>query len=159
MAEITVREIMRTDVPTVSPDDSVARVALVLSTADVSGVPVVENGEVIGVVTDSDIVERQASPDLPTYGSIFDAIFSIDVGVDFNDEMRHVLAVSARELMTAPVFNLRHNATLEEAATLMIDRKIGVVPVLGDSEELIGVVTRRDLVRMIAKLENADSGN
>ena len=46
-----------------------------------------------------------------------------------------------------------------KAATLMVDRKIGVVPVLGDSDELIGVVMRSELVRTIAKLENADSAN
>jgi len=61
--------------------------------------------------------------------------------------------------MTSPVYNLRHSATLDEAATLMVDRKIGVVPVLGDGGELIGVVTRSELVRTIAKLENADSTN
>jgi CBS domain-containing protein len=159
VAEITVRDIMRTDVPSVAPDDSVARVALVLSQTDVSGVPVLENGEVVGIVSESDIIERQALPDLPTFATILDATFSIDVGPNYKDELRHVLAVNARELMTAPVYNLRHSATLDEAATLMVDRKIGVVPVLGDDGELIGVVTRSELVRTIAKLENADSTN
>jgi CBS domain-containing protein len=63
------------------------------------------------------------------------------------------LAVTARELMTHPVISILHSATLEQVATLMVDRRINPVPVVDDNHSLIGIVSRRDLVRVIARME------
>lgn len=154
MPDITVRDIMHTRVTKVAPTDTVAKVAQALTRSGLSGVPVVEDGEVIGIVTETDIIQRQADVSMPTYVSFWDRIFVLDVGPDYEEEIRHVLATDARTLMTSPVYNIRDNATLEEAATVMIDRGIGVLPVLDPTNALVGIVTRKDLVKMIAKLEN-----
>lgn len=154
MPDITVRDIMRTRVTKVLPTDTVAKVAQALTHSGLSGVPVVEDGEVIGIITETDIIQRQADVSMPTYVSFWDRIFVLDAGPDYEEEIRHVLATDARSLMTAPVYNIRDNATLEEAATVMIDRGIGTLPVLDPNNALVGIVTRKDLVKMIAKLEN-----
>jgi CBS domain-containing protein len=145
---------MRTDVTKVAPTDTVAKVAQALAQSGVSGVPVIEDGEVIGIITETDLVRRQAEISMPDYVSFWDRIFVLDAGPDYDDDIRHVLATDARSLMTAPVYNIRDNATLEEAATVMIDRDLGTLPVLDHDNTLVGIVTRKDLVKMIAKLEN-----
>ena len=61
----TVSDIMRTDVPTVSPVDSIATVARLIAVSGLPGVPVVENGEIIGIITESDIVFRRPATGLP----------------------------------------------------------------------------------------------
>ncbi|CAN5381224.1 CBS domain-containing protein [soil metagenome] len=157
MPDITVRDIMRTEVITVAPSDAVAKVAQALDSSGLSGVPVVENGEVVGIITETDIIQRQADVSMPTYVSFWDRIFVLDVGPDYEEEIRHVLATDARSLMTHPVYNIRDNATLEEVATVMIDHGIGVLPVLDPANQLVGIVTRKDLVKMIAKLENDET--
>jgi CBS domain-containing protein len=145
---------MHTRVTKVAPEDTVPTVAQALTRSGLSGVPVVEDGEVIGVVTETDIIQRQADVSMPAYVSFWDRIFVVDAGPDYEEEIRHVLATDARSLMTAPVYNIRDSATLEEAATVMIDRSIGILPVLDEQNALVGIVTRKDLVKMIAKLEN-----
>jgi CBS domain-containing protein len=155
--DITVRDIMRTHVTKVAPADPVSKVAQALTRSGISGVPVVEDGEVIGMITETDIIQRQADVSVPTYVSFWDRIFVLDVGPDYEEEIRHVLATDARSLMTHPVYNIRDDATLEEVATVMIDRGIGVLPVLDPANQLVGIVTRKDLVKMIAKLENDET--
>jgi len=153
----SVTDIMRGNPPTVTPDDSIARIAKLLVDHSLPGLPVVENGKLIGIITESDIIVREAAIDIPTPVPFLDAIFMADAGPDFDDEMRRVLAVNARQLMTAPVVSVRSSATLSEVATLMIDRNVNPLPVVDEQLALIGLVSRADLVRVISALENQDS--
>jgi CBS domain-containing protein len=152
-----VTHIMRSNIPQVSPDDSIATTARLLAKHRVPGVPVVENGKIIGIVTESDIIMREADVDVPTPVPFLDAIFMADAGPEFDDELRKVLAVNARQLMTSPVISVRSSATLTEVATVMVDRGVNPVPVLDEALRVIGLVSRADLVRVISELENQES--
>lgn len=152
-----VRDIMRTDFATASPDDSVATVASMLANANLIGVPVIENGTMIGIITESDLIAREADVDAPMPVAFFDAIFAADAGRSFDEEVRRALAVNARQLMSSPVVSIRASATLMHVATLMVDEGFNPVPVLSDDDQLVGLVSRSDLVRVIAALESEDS--
>ena len=154
-AEPTVAGIMRPEVQTVSPDTPVAVVAKLLADNGLPGVPVVENDTLIGIVTEADIIAREADVEVPTPVPFLDAIFMVDAGRDFDEELRRVTAVTARDLMTSPVINIRDSATLTQLATLMIDERVNPVPVVDDELNLVGIVSRADLVRVIARLESA----
>lgn len=158
MPDPIVAEIMRTDVPYVSPEDSVATVARLMAVAGVPGVPVVDNGEIVGIVTEADMIAREADVEVPSPLPFLDAIFLLDAGRDFEKDMRHVLAVTARDLMTSPVINIKQSATIQQLATLIVDEHVNPVPVLDDDFQLVGLVSRADLVRVIAKLESATDG-
>jgi CBS domain-containing protein len=153
MADARVSEIMRTDVPVVSPTDSIATVARLMSVSGLPGIPVVESGEIIGIVTESDIIIREADVEFPTPLPFLDAIFDLDGGRDFDEDMRHVLAVTARDLMTSPVINIKQSATIQQLATVIADQRVNPVPVLDDDLQLVGIVSRADLVRVVARLE------
>jgi CBS domain-containing protein len=155
VAEPTIADIMRTDVPFVGPDDSIATVARLIAGSGLPGVPVIDGDEIVGIVSEIDLIAREADVEVPTPVPFLDAIFMVDAGREFEDEMRHVLAVTARDLMTSPVFNIKQNATLQQLATLMVDQRVNPVPVLDDELQLVGIVSRADIVRVIAKLESA----
>jgi CBS domain-containing protein len=155
----TVREIMQTDVATVSPDDTIATIATLLADGRINGVPVVENERMIGIITDSDIIAREADVDAPTVVPFLDAMLVADAGRSYREEIRRALAVNARQLMSSPVISIRQSATLEQIATLMIDEGVNPVPVLDDADNLVGIVSRGDLVRLIARLESAGGGD
>lgn len=157
MADPTVADIMRTDVPVASPEDSIATVARMIAVSGLAGVPVVEDGEIIGIITESDVIAREADVEIPTPVPFLDAIFTVDWGRDLEEDLRRVLAVTARELMSHPVINIKQNATLQQLATVMIDENVNPLPVLNEQLELVGIVSRADLVRVIAKLETADA--
>lgn len=153
---ITVKQIMRTDTPALHPNDSVGKVARVLVEHRVAGLPVVENDTLIGIVTEADVVSREANVDFPTPVPILGAIFMADAGEDFNDEMRRVLALTAGDLMSAPVISVRDTATLTQVATVMTEQRFYAIPVVNADSKLSGLVTRTDIVRVIARLEGAD---
>lgn len=155
MPEATVRDLMRTDVPVASISDSIATVARLLVESGLPGVPVVEDGDIVGIVTEKDLVAREADVAVPTPLPFLDAIFLLDGGRDFGEDLRHVLAVTAGDLMTSPVFNIRDTATLSQVATLMLDEGVNPIPVVDDTRQLVGIVSRADIVRVIAKLEAA----
>jgi len=158
MPESTVRDIMRAPAPMLAPDDAVAVVAKALADSGLSAAPVVEAGQVIGIVTDKDLIQRTADVSMPSVGACFDAVWVADGGRDFEDDLRHALATTARQLMTHPVVAIRDIATIEETATVMMDRNVSALPVLDAHGALVGLVTRADLVRVIAQIENETAG-
>jgi CBS domain-containing protein len=155
VSDVTVDKIMRRPVPVVSAEDSVGTVARTLIDSQLPGVPVLRNSELVGIVTEADFVTREAEIDFPTIIPFLDAIVELDAGRQFDDEIRKVLAMTAEDLMTHPVYNIRQNATISELATLMIDEGVNPVPVIDDNLHIVGIVCRADLVRFVADLESA----
>lgn len=151
--ELTAVDIMPAGVPAVAPDATIAEVLRVMVKHDVAGVAVVENDEIIGIITESDIVARQADVETPLSVPFFDAIFVLDAGRSYEDDIRKALAINAHQLMTAPVTSIRSVATLDQIATVMMERDVHPLPVVNDQNQYLGIVSRRDMVRVIAELE------
>lgn len=154
MSDTLVSEIMRTPVPRLQRTDSIGRAAKLLSTSGLPGLPVVDDGNVVGIVTESDLIERQADVEAPTPIPFLDAIFLLDAGRKYGDEIRRVLARTAEEVMTHPVYNIRASATMNQLATLMVTDHVNPVPVLDEDNQLVGIIARSDLVKYIAGLES-----
>lgn len=151
--ELTAAEIMPAGVPSVSPEASIADVLRVMVQYDVAGVAVVDDDEIVGIITESDVVARQVEIEAPTPVPFLDAIFMVDAGRSFEEEVRKALAINAGQLMTSPVTSIRGRATLEQVATVMAERDVHPLPVVDADDRYIGIVSRRDLVRVIAELE------
>lgn len=152
--ELTAADIMPAGVPAVSPDSSIAEVLRLMVTHDVAGVAVVENGEIVGIITESDVIARQKDVEEPTSVPFFDAIFVADAGRQYEDEIRRILAINAGQLMTSPVTSVKSAANLEQIATIMLNHDVHPLPVVDEHNSYIGIVSRRDLVRVIAEMEN-----
>ena len=167
--EVSVQTIMRKKVPVVAPDDTVVTVATLMANSDVPGVLVVDDGELLGIITESDIVTRKAEVDVPETVSFFGGYFqagkfklpwnreSHDDASDFDHEIRRVLATTARDLMTSPVINIDKDATVLDLATIMIDHNVNPVPVVTDDNKIVGIVSRKDLVKLIATERDNDT--
>lgn len=150
-----VTKLMRTDFPTVTPDDTIATVARKLAESGLQAIPVMENGTLVGIISEMDLVAREAEVEVPTVVPFLDALIQADAGRRFDDEVRQALATTAGELMTPRVVTIRPDATLTQVATVMVERDINTLPVVDYDDQVIGMVSRSDLVRMIARLENA----
>lgn len=151
--ELTAAEIMTQGVPSIPPTATIAEVLRVIVQHDVAGLAVVENDEIIGIITESDIVARQTDIDAPTPVPFLDAIFMVDAGRQYEEELRRALAINAGQLMTSPVTSIRAEATLDQIATVMTERDVHPLPVVDTANKYVGIVSRRDLVRVIAEME------
>ncbi len=153
---MNVSDIMTREVFSVLPETPVSEVARVLVRYNVSGVPVVDNGRVIGIVTEEDLVMRDAMIDMPHFFGIFESVFYLaEKRHEFDEEMHKVLATQARDLMSNKVLMINQTATVQELATLMIKKEVNPVPVLDNAGNLVGIVSRSDLVRLMVAEDDA----
>lgn len=150
-----VRDIMSSPVVTVTADASIQAVAQLMRDRHISGVPVVDNGgRLIGIVTEVDLIAQHAPARAPSYISLLWATIPLrlDDYTRYKDQVRHILAVNAEQLMTEDPATVSPEATLEQVAELMIQPGHSSLPVL-ENDQLVGIITRTDLVRVIEALE------
>jgi CBS domain-containing protein len=158
-------DVMTTDVETVSPDDDVGEVLGRLAEVPYSGFPVVEDGEVVGIVTEGDLVDLFEVEDrvlwipigLPPF--VDTLTYAVDVSWDDLD-LGLDLAAHAddpiRDVMTTHVETVARDADFDALLALLAseDRDINRVPVLEDGV-LVGIVTRQDLLRGLKRERDA----
>ncbi len=152
-----VQEIMTREVVTVYPDTSVADLARIFREKAISGVPVVDDeGSVVGIVTEVDLIARHARPHFPTYIAFLDSIIYLEGTKRYHESMRHILATTAGELMTTPVETVSPELDVQDLATRMVQRRANPVPVVDDRGSLVGIVSHTDLVGLILRAEVPD---
>ena len=101
--EPRVRDIMRRDAVTVGPEATVKELADLLRTHDIRGVPVVDKGRLVGVVTEGDIVAQDADLHFPHYIQFLDSLIYLESTKKFEERLRKVVGASVRDIMTAEV--------------------------------------------------------
>jgi len=140
-SRVRCRDIMTTDVKTAAPDATIRDVAEMMRDGDVGSMPVVENGKLVGIVTDRDIVVRTLAEGRDASTPVGDA-------------------------MTTEIFSVRPDDFAFEAIRLMGDKQVRRVPVVSETGELAGIIAMADIAlemedeREIAEtLEEISSGS
>ena len=131
--ELRVRDVMTPDVETLSPTDDVDIADMVMRLDRLHHLPVVEDGTILGVVSQRDVARYQTSParDLPPEA-----------------RRRAMLRVKIRDMMSGPARTIDAEAPIAQAAKLMQAHYLGCLPVTHDGE-LVGIVTGTDLMRVL----------
>lgn len=154
---MVVREIMTSPAITVAPETEIREVARLMHTHQISGVPVVDAaGGLLGVITEIDLIARNAPLREPRYIAVLSAMIpvSIEEYREYKEQLRQVLATSAADLMRDEVETVTPETEIHEILEIMLDPEITMLPVL-EGDTLVGIVTRTDLVRLIEALESA----
>lgn len=138
-----VRDVMTSKVVRVQPATRLKDLARLLLERRISGVPVVnEDGNVVGVVSEADLVAKQVGRPL-SRRTMLDWILGERPSLW---EQRTRTATTVAQAMTAPAITVDADRPLGEAASLMVDRGVNRLPVI-ESGRLVGILTRADLVR------------
>ena len=146
---LTAADVMPRDVVTVHPNDSLKRAARIMLERDVSGLPVVDNqGHVVGVVSEGDLIRPDEMAERR-------ARWWLDVlaeGEQLSPEFLAAIQAVNRpvsKVMRTDVVSIGEHAPLREVAELIMRQNIRRVLVM-DGPKLVGVVARRDLVKVLA---------
>lgn len=133
-------EIMTRSIKTATREMTLRDVATLMKDGDIGSIPVVENGKLVGIVTDRDIVVRAVSEGRDVWTKI-------------------------GEVMTTEVYSARENDFVFEAIRLMGDRQVRRIPIVNETGELVGIIAMADVAletedeREIAEtLEEISSG-
>jgi CBS domain-containing protein len=148
MPELTVRDIMETDVPEVTVADPIERVLTVMREHELPAVPVVnEGGRCVGIITEADLVLSGEDADLhmPHYFQLFGGVVFLESIKHFEERLRKAFASTAEDLMTADPITIEPTATVREAARVIARKKHNRLPVV-EHGRLVGVVTRLDVL-------------
>lgn len=144
-----IQALMSRPVIAVHPDTPVSEIARTLLDHNITGAPVVESdGHLVGIVTESDLVVRNANVHFPTFLQILDARIYLTSPHRFEEALRRALGTTAADVMTQEVFTVKPDDEVSDAATLMVDHGINPIPVVEDGR-VIGIVSRSDIIRHI----------
>jgi CBS domain-containing protein len=137
-----VKEVMSTNVLTVTPETPLKQVAALLAERSISGVPVCDaEGKIVGVISEADILHKEQGPGARRGGPFAWLV----------DQSRYADAVkaaarTAKDAMTTPPITIGPERPVSVAAKTMIERRVNRLPVVR-GDQLVGIVTRADLVR------------
>jgi CBS domain-containing protein len=156
---LTANDLMTTDVETVAADDDIGAVLGRLARVDFNGFPVVEDGRLVGIVTQRDLVGLFQTEDrtlwipvgfppfLETLTYAVDVSWDdLDLGIDLLRNTNKPI----RSVMTTDLVTVDRDATLDDLLDLLADeeRDINRLPVV-DGDELVGIVARQDVLRAL----------
>ena len=148
---LTARQLMSKDVITVTRETEVRELAKIFSENKISGAPVLdEQGKLIGVVTESDLIYQNKKVHIPTAVAILDAVFYLETPAKMEQELKKISGTKVRDIFAPEAISVEPDTPLDEVATLMAEKHIHTLPVL-DNNSLVGVIGKSDIIRMIAQ--------
>jgi CBS domain-containing protein len=130
---------MSTDTEVVDRNDNLRTVEERMATKQLRHLPVLEQGEVVGIVTQRDL---------------FKAAMSSAMGYGEKAQQAYLQSVRVKEIMVYPVVTVAPDTSVAAAADMLMNKGIGCLPVVED-QQLIGIVTKTDLLRCLRALEAA----
>jgi len=136
----TVRDIMQQNVVTISASDTLSTVEDIMTLGGVRHMPVVHRGVLVGVVSERDLLR---------------ASLSTLTGHRVEERRAFLHVVEIARVMSSPAIVIGPEATVEQAALIMAEKKIGCLPVVED-DHLIGVLTETNVLRMVAGVSPED---
>ncbi len=144
---LTAGEIMTTKIHTVHPDTEIKALAKIFVEHKVNALPVVDDsGQLVGMVTQTDLVEQDKPLHIPTVISLFDWVIYLESPKNFSEEVRKVTARKVGEICATDVVTCTPETPVSEVASLMVDNKVHLVPVVNEGQ-MVGVVARLDVIR------------
>jgi acetoin utilization protein AcuB len=120
----------------IKPDDTFPQAMSVIRTNKIRHLPVVDNGRLVGILVEKDLLSNQ--PSQATTLSVYE-IYSLL-------EMLRV-----RQMMTRPVITVEGDCPVEDAARIMVDNQISCLPVM-EGEKLVGIITETDIFRVLVNV-------
>jgi len=146
--EPLVRDIMTTPVISVPSSMTVKDLAALFRDRRIGGVPVVDDDRLVGIVTEGDLMALDADVQMPHYFELFDSIIYLGSQKKFKEQLEKASAATVAQLMTDEVKIVAPDDDARAAATLMSRHKFDRVPVV-EGEEVIGIVTRHDIMKIL----------
>ena len=133
----TVRDIMTPEVTTLGRNESLQFVKDIMTLGRVRHFPVVDEGKVVGIVSQRDLYKASLGS-VMKYGEKAQRSF--------------LEGIAVKEVMCEPVITIAPHASVKEAARIMMEKKIGCLPVL-EGHTLVGIVTETDMLKLVVEMD------
>jgi CBS domain-containing protein len=145
------KDIMTTDVITIGPETTIEEFARMLTEHKISGAPVVnDNGDLIGIVTENDLISQNKRLHIPTIIRLFDAYIMLKSPAKIEKEIKRMAASTVGDICTRSVITVTENTPVDEIATIMSEKKVHLIPVV-EGRKIKGIIGKIDLIKGMVK--------
>jgi acetoin utilization protein AcuB len=132
-----VKNWMSQTIISVNVDDSIQAASQLFSEHRIRSLPVLDNGSLVGIVSDRDLKKASVSE---------------DSGMDPNELIYLNTRIKIAEIMTPDPLTASPDVTVDEIANIMYHKKISGLPVVDSNGELVGMITQGDIFRLLISL-------
>jgi CBS domain-containing protein len=117
----------------------------------IGGLPVINaDSDLVGILSESDLMWQTTGVDVPAYIMLLDSVIYLKNPAQYNQELHKALGQSVKDVMTDRVVTIAPDKSLRDAAHLMHDKKVRRLPVVDSQQQVVGILTRGDIVREMA---------
>lgn len=144
---LTARDIMTEQVVTVQKSLTLRELSDLFIKHHVNGFPVVDNdGNLVGVVTEKDLIEQNKNLHIPTVIALFDAVIYLESDEKFEKEVKRFTGTKVEDIYQQDVVTVSPDTEINEVAALMANKGIHTLPVVDDGK-LAGVIGKLDIIK------------
>lgn len=148
---ITAKEIMTKDVITVTEDTTIKTLSELFIKHKVNGFPVLDNdGQLVGIVTEKNLIERNKNLHIPTVIALFDAVIYLESGKKFEEEVKRFNATRVKDICTSDVVTVSPDTGFDEIASMMAEKGVHSIPVV-DGKKTVGIIGKLDIIKGLAQ--------
>lgn len=152
MTDLLAKDIMTKKVITIDQDASIEELSGLLLDNNISGVPVVDNdGKMIGIATEGDIIVKDTDLHFPRYFKLLDSIIYLESLTKFKNSLKKHLAIKVSEIMTSDIISCSPETPVDDIANTMVENKINRIPVLSADGKPAGIITRADIIKSMVR--------
>ena len=150
------KDIMTREIITVTPETEITQAAKILLERHINGLPVTDRkGRLVGILCQSDLVAQQKRLPLPSIFNLLDGLIPLSSPKNYEKEISKISATTVGQAMTPDPVTVDIETSLEDVATLMVEKGFHTIPVLAGSD-LVGVIGKEDVLRTLTPgTENA----
>lgn len=147
----TVATIMTANPITVKPETALTEAIKIMANKRISGLPVINDaGKLVGVISESDLMWQETGVNPPPYIMLLDSIIYLENPARHEREIHKALGQTVGEVMSDKPITIKPEKSVREAALIMHDKNIRRLPVVDDDGNVIGIITRGDIIRTMA---------
>ena len=126
----------------------------ILAERRISGLPVVDDsGQLVGIISETDLMWRETGVTPPAYIMFLDSVIYLQNPAKHERELHKALGQTVGEVMSSAPISISPDKPLKEAAQIMHEKEVRRLPVVDDAGQVIGILTRGDIVRAMAASE------
>ncbi len=145
----TAKDIMETQVISVTPETDITRAVEILLNNHINGVPVVdETGRLKGILCQSDLIFAQKTISLPPILTFLDGIIPLSSSKKLEHEMAKIAASTVAQAMVADPVTVTPDTPVSDIAALMVEKHFHTIPVV-QAGNLVGIVGKEDVLKTL----------
>ncbi|BAZ16267.1 hypothetical protein NIES4071_81430 [Calothrix sp. NIES-4071] len=147
----TVADVMSRNPVVVRRETSLTEAIKILAERRISGLPVVDDsGKLVGIISETDLMWQETGVTPPAYIMFLDSVIYLQNPATYERDLHKALGQTVGEVMSKDPITVAPDKSVRDAAKLMHDKNVHRLPILDSEGQVIGILTRGDIIRAMA---------